>query len=186
MIFGLRRFIIVLVLLTGTFFDLKSQSILKEIKKYDLGQIENQVRERAKKKLKITNTKNLLVTTYFKVGLLDYFHNSSGTVSEFLENFKLQVKYTESFVYNDSLRLISIVTDKLVMQSFIPKHEFLYLKYFNELKPEWIFKYVYAPTRSPMYFCYKKGDIFIVYLSDDISKIISYPLKDLKDWTWLN
>jgi hypothetical protein len=61
-----------------------------------------------------------------------------------------------------------------------------YIAYITQLNPDYIFEYLFSPTYYSIFFCYKDGEITLVYLSDDGKDIISYPLSELKDWKWLN
>lgn len=49
---------------------------------------------------------------------------------------------------------------------------------------ELIFKSDNLP--SALYLYYKEKNIYLAYMSEDETKIISYPLNEVKDWRWFN
>jgi hypothetical protein len=162
-----------------------SQKILTDISKYNLDKIESRTIIKSRKLLKMPMEQRLFIFTYYAVGLSDYFYQETGNVDDFLKHFSLCDKY-RCYVYDSSLNILTMAIGKNVFPYFSTTPDSLYIEYIERINPEYVFEYIYAPTRYTMFFCYKDGEITIVHLSDNGNDIVSYSLSELKDWKWLN
>lgn len=195
----MKRIFVLVTLLFFVVLTSFSQNILDEVRKHNLERIESRAIRRTRSLLKIPKSQPLFVFSYYAVGLSEYFfsetgtfddsykylkyfklHNKEiGTASDFLKN--LQLREYRCFVYDDSLNIVAMCMGNQVFRYSNTTPDSMYIKYINELQPEFVFEYLFATQRFPIFFYYKNGEIVIVY-SKDGKSIISYPLTD---WSWL-
>jgi hypothetical protein len=165
-----------------------AQDILKDVKRYNLKKIENKAIKKTRDRLDLPKEEFLFGITLFRVNFSQNFTAEKGTFDEFLGNIELYSKLPITFVCDSTSNMLALVEGKYTIPKFNKElvKEYLYIQCFKKIEPEYIFEYIAAPTSYPMYFCYKQGNITLVYLSEDGKEIISYPLSELKDWKWLN
>ena len=167
-----------------------SQNILSKVAKYDLKKIEQKAIESSKKKLGISKGTTIGALAYFIV----FFQyqtekNKECSSTDLLEHLSLsRNKPFKCYIYDEENCILATTEKDRVLKNFnsVYYKEYLYIDFFTYLKPEYIFYNIDSPTINPMYFCYKDSEIFIIYLSDDNEKLISTPLSEIKDCSWLN
>ena len=181
----MMRKIILFVLLIMFVEPADSQKILNDIRKYDLEKIENQIIKKTRKRLKTDKERHLSAFIDFAVWRVDLFNSETCTAVDFLNNLKLSYKYS-GFVYDDSLKIITMAIGKYLLDYANTTPDMLYIEYIKQLNPEYVFAPLFDIAPNLMYFCYKDGEIIIVYPSDDGKAIFSCPLSEFKNWQWLN
>lgn len=167
-----------------------SQNILSKVAKYDLKKIEQKAIESSKKKLGISKGTTIGALAYFIV----FFQyqtekNKECSSTDLLEHLSLsRNKPFKCYIYDEENCILAITEKDRVLKNFnsVYYKEYLYIDFFTYLKPEYIFYNINSSTINPMYFCYKDSEIFVIYLSDDNEKLISTPLSEIKDCSWLN
>ena len=147
-----------------------SQNILSKVAKYDLKKIEQKAIESSKKKLGISKGTTI------------------GALAYFIVFFQYQTEKNKECSSTEENCILATTEKDRVLKNFnsVYYKEYLYIDFFTYLKPEYIFYNIDSPTINPMYFCYKDSEIFVIYLSDDNEKLISTPLSEIKDCSWLN
>lgn len=188
----MKRIAFILTVILFVLPDLHSQNILDQLKKYNLKKIEYKAIKRTRKQLKIPKDKNLSAISYFLVGTIKDYNQDTGRTSELLLNLELKYKDVSSFVYDDSLNVLAVTNtaSKQVLPNFNPDicKEYLYVKFFKEIAPEYIMMLIFKSDNLPsiLYLYYKEKNIYLAYISEDETKIISYPLNEVKDWRLFN
>jgi len=188
----MKRIAFILTVILFVLPDLHSQNILDQFKKYNLKRIEYKAIKRTRKQLKVPKDKNLSAISYFLVGTIKDYNQDTGTTSELLLNLELKYNQVSCFVYDDSLNVLALTNtaSKQVLPNFNPDicKEYLYVKFFKEIAPEYIMMLVFKSENLPsiLYLYYKEKNLYLAYMSEDETKIISYPLNEVKDWRLFN
>ena len=188
----MKRIAFILTVILFVLPDLHSQSVLDQFKKYNLKKIEYKAIKKTRKQLKIPKDKNLSAISYFLVGTIKDYNQNMGTTSELLLNLELKYNHVTCFVYDDSLNVLAEANtvSKQVAPIFnqkISKRD-LYVKFFKEIAPEYIMMLVFKSDKLPsiLYLYYKEKNLYLAYMSEDETKINSYPLNEVKDWRLFN
>lgn len=188
----MKRIIFILTMIIFILPDLHSQNILDQLKKYNLKKIEYKAIKKTRKQLKVPKDKNLSAISYFLVGTIKDYNQDTGTTSELLLNLELKYNQVTCFVYDDSLNVLAEANtvSKQVAPIFNPEicKRHLYVKFFKEIAPEYIMMLVFKSENLPsiLYLYYKENNIYLAYMSKDETKIIYYPLSEVKNWRWFN
>jgi len=159
---------------------LYSQDILHKLEKVNLKLIEHSAIKRTKKKMDISKEKQLSTYPYFTVFFNTKIEYEHCSVADLFGNMRVSYNNTESFVFDDSLSVLATVTKKHVYVNHNREliKEYMYIRYFHKLKPEFIFRVFNTPMQNYLFLCYKNNDIYIVYMSNNEDRIISYPLSE--------
>ncbi|ASF42601.1 hypothetical protein [Capnocytophaga endodontalis] len=183
---------IFLILLFCVFYTIEGQAqrILSELRRYDLKEVELRTIRKVKRKLRLPKELSVGTIHYFVVTFSEHMRKGNPCSSnELLKYLKLETNPI-GFVYNRNNYVILAKTSYRgnVFKEYSPDYfkEYLYIKFFTEFKPQYIFLNLDSRTKNTMYLCYKDNEIFIVYLSDNNEKIICKPLSDIEDCDWLN
>lgn len=161
-----------------------SQELLYEVKTVNMSKIEKSAIKRTKHKLNFSKDKKLSTYSYFwvKSNKENTTISANCSTREILNNISLLFRSPETYVFDDSLNVVSIVTKNRIYPNYkVDNKDNLFVKYFDKLKPEIIFGLFESPINSRLFFCYKENNLFIVYLSNDEQRIISTPVSEFYD-----
>lgn len=175
-------------------FSLQSQSIIKELDKFNLNKIEKKALSSAHKDLKLPNDSNLFSITFFPViTKVDFTKDSHYTESDLLNNLSIYGK-PYSFIYNSSTEILYTINygKRKGTPSFhnpgLPKNESVSIKKIEEFKPKYVMELLLQSEEAsdPIFFLYKEDKLYICTKDVESTEIIIYPISEHKDWTWFN
>ncbi len=157
-----------------------SQDILLTIQKANLKLLEHSAIKQTRKKMNLPNFEHLSTFSYFAINFKNKIDNEHCSIAGLLSNMRFCFKDPVSFVFDDSLNVLAEVNKRRVFINFKPEilKEYMYIRYFYNLKPDYIFRIFNTSYRNYLFLCYKNNNIYVVYLSNNDDRIISYALSD--------
>ena len=143
----------------------QAQRILSDLRRYDLKEVELRTIRKVKQKLRLPKELSVGAIHYFVVTFSEHMRKGNPCSSnELLKYLKLETNPI-GFVYNRNNYVILAKTTYRgnVFKEYSPDYfkEYLYIKFFTEFKPQYIFLNLDSRTKNTMYLCYKDISIII-------------------------